>query len=357
MTEHSKHLAHPVRFTKLISSWFRNEINIQFEIPPDTFQGVDMMLGASLFLSGPSQAEGHCIPYRHILFSPQALPSREHPPPIIPFTYKNRLLNKYLWKFQRSFFNKLLLSSINKHRKKLGLKPIPDVLDSITQNEILVASDYTLAPVPQDVALPFVQTGNWRLSSSEELSNELQHFLVSGVPPVYLGFGSMIEPDPGRTTRMLLEAVQSTGLRAVISRGWAQLGGVNLPANCCIADNAPHSLLFPRTAVIVHHGGAGTVFTAAQAGIPQIIIPYLLDQYYWADRLYHLGISPRPIKRSNLSAKRLASAIKMCITDRTMQKRARQIANTLQNTQGVEAAVSYLESTLNRLHPLSDNDY
>ena len=32
----------------------------------------------------------------------------------------------------------------------------------------------------------------------------------------------------------------------------------------------PHTWLFPRCSVIVHHGGAGTTATALYAGVPQV---------------------------------------------------------------------------------------
>ncbi len=41
---------------------------------------------------------------------------------------------------------------------------------------------------------------------------------------------------------------------------------------------------------MVHHGGAGTTTTAARAGAPQVIVPQVADQLYWAGRVAALGI-------------------------------------------------------------------
>ena len=54
--------------------------------------------------------------------------------------------------------------------------------------------------------------------------------------------------------------------------------------------SVPHSAVFPRVAAVVHHGGAGTTAAAARAGAPQVILPHLLDQYYWARRVEQLGL-------------------------------------------------------------------
>jgi UDP:flavonoid glycosyltransferase YjiC (YdhE family) len=70
-----------------------------------------------------------------------------------------------------------------------------------------------------------------------------------------------------------------------------------------------HSALFARLAAVVHHGGAGTVATAARAGVPQVLIPHMTDQFYWAHKLWQAGVSPKPIWRVRLTEKRLAAAL------------------------------------------------
>ena len=61
------------------------------------------------------------------------------------------------------------------------------------------------------------------------LPEKLTAFLDAGPPPVYFGFGSMTDPDPAATTRMLLSVVESIGCRALLSCGWAGLGDGALP--------------------------------------------------------------------------------------------------------------------------------
>jgi vancomycin aglycone glucosyltransferase len=48
--------------------------------------------------------------------------------------------------------------------------------------------------------------------------------------------------------------------------------------------------LFARVAAVVHHGGAGTTTAAALAGAPQVVVPQLYDQPYWARRVEALGV-------------------------------------------------------------------
>ena len=39
-----------------------------------------------------------------------------------------------------------------------------------------------------------------------------------------------------------------------------------LPSNFHVVGDTPHDWLFPRTALVVHHGGSGTSHSAARAG-------------------------------------------------------------------------------------------
>ena len=52
----------------------------------------------------------------------------------------------------------------------------------------------------------------------------------------------------------------------------------------------PHRKLFPQCSVIVHHGGAGTTYAAAMSGVPQVIVPVLMDQYFHADLVNQKGV-------------------------------------------------------------------
>ena len=76
---------------------------------------------------------------------------------------------------------------------------------------------------------------------------------------------------------------------------------------------APHALLFPRTAAVVHHGGSGTTASALRAGVPQVLLPLILDQFHHAHRLHLAGIAPRPVPMEKITAAELGDAINTAI--------------------------------------------
>ena len=104
---------------------------------------------------------------------------------------------------------------------------------------------------------------------------DLDAFLRSGPPPVYIGFGSIVIEDPERLTAILLEAVRMAGVRAIISRGWSKLGGSSPSTrDVFYLGDCPHEWLFPRVVAVIHHGGAGTTACGLRYGRPTSIVPF-----------------------------------------------------------------------------------
>jgi vancomycin aglycone glucosyltransferase len=60
--------------------------------------------------------------------------------------------------------------------------------------------------------------------------------------------------------------------------------------DCVTIGEANLQALFPRVAAVVHHGGAGTTTVASLSGAPQVVVPQVYDQQYFAGRIHDLGI-------------------------------------------------------------------
>lgn len=102
---------------------------------------------------------------------------------------------------------------------------------------------------------------------------DLAQFLAAGPPPVYIGFGSIVLEDPKRIINVILDAVRTAGVRAIISKGWSDLGGSESQSIYWIGD-CPHEWLFQHVAAVVHHGGAGTTAGGLRNGKPTTIVPF-----------------------------------------------------------------------------------
>ncbi len=160
------------------------------------------------------------------------------------------------------------------------------------------------------------QSGYWFVEEPCEYTptDELAAFLNDGEKPVYIGFGSMtaFEKHQG-LAEMSVEAITKSGKRGIIC-GMGK--PANLSKNIFAIDSIPHSWLFERVSAVCHHGGAGTTAAGFKAGIPSIIVPFSNDQFAWAHRAYDLGVGAKPIPKKELSADKLADAIRFALTDK-----------------------------------------
>jgi sterol 3beta-glucosyltransferase len=154
----------------------------------------------------------------------------------------------------------------------------------------------------------------------------------------------MIHGDPEWLTRTVLQALKDSGQRAVLSAGWSGLLPRDLPENIFPIQPIPFSWLFPRLAAAVHHGGAGTTATCLSAGIPQVIVPFIADQPFWAQRLVNLGVAPAPIVLRRLSSEKLVNAISEVITNPVMRQKAVLLSQQVRSENGIDQAAKILRS-------------
>jgi len=321
---------------------FQRVLREQFEALPRAAAGAEMIIGGGLQFAGPSVSEAWGIPYLPVAYCPALLRSADYPPAVVSNQSLPRWMNRLAWGGFLRLQDHLLRRDLDQHRAALGLGPVTDTYRYLTTERILLATDQALAPAPEDAPVQVDQVGYLLPTDETPLPPKLESFLQTGPPPVYLGFGSMMDLDPAGTTRLLVDAVERAGCRAILSRGWAGLGDGPLPDFIFGAGSLPHANVFSKVAAVVHHGGAGTTTTAARSGAPQIVIPHLLDQHYWGHRVHLLGVAPPPLPRTKLSAARLAALISAILENEFLTDRARELAEELRTGDPLERAVDFI---------------
>jgi UDP:flavonoid glycosyltransferase YjiC (YdhE family) len=242
-------------------------------------------------------------------------------------------------------------AQLNRFREQmLGLSAQTYAQNLAARKQLLVVHGYSprVVPHPPDWPRHYHTTGYWFLDESNHWSPppELEAFIAAGEPPVCLGFGSMTGRDPARITRLVAEAVQLSGRRAILLAGWAGLGAESLPPTIFRLDAAPHTWLYPRMAAVIHHGGAGTLAAGLRAGRPTVVVPHFADQPYWGARVHALGVGPQPIPRPQLTAQNLGEAIRLAATDPALKKRATELGAAIRAEDGIARAVALIEDYL-----------
>lgn len=252
--------------------------------------------------------------------------------------------------YNLSFF-RMMMPVINPLREEiLSLPLIPwSYYTRIDLSEVPIIYGYSVhvLPKPRDWGDHLHVTGYWFLEKHGwEPPQDLAHFIESGPPPIYIGFGSMVDAEAQKTTGIVMDALTITGQRAVLHGGWSDLGFEAGSHRAFKVRDVPHDWLFPRMAAVVHHGGAGTTAAALRAGVPAVIVPYFADQPFWARHVYRLGAGPKPLPRHKLSAEKLAAAIREAVENNAIRDRARQLGTLISQEQGVTQAVRLIDRYL-----------
>lgn len=160
---------------------------------------------------------------------------------------------------------------------------------------------------------------------------------------ISLGAMSLGDEDALQSAELFVDAAQNAGVRAVI-QGWdVGMKQLSLPSAIYAAGPLPHSWLLLRCAGLVHHGGFGTTSAGLRAGLPALVIPHIIDQFYWGQRVYELGIGPQPIQRANLDVDGLTAALVELVKNEEMHNAASILGEQIRAKNGVDNAVRLID--------------
>ena len=279
-------------------------------------------------------------------------PTTAFPNPLFPIPYrKSRLLNLLTYWLGNLIVWSAIRPYTNSALRQIDIRPssLPHLEIIRSQLPVLYAYSPSVLPKAKSWGEWIDVVGYWVLEQEEWTPPPaLIDFLAAGPAPVYVGFGSMVDGDPKGTTEMVLAALKKTGQRGLLLTGWGGLSQMDLPDDVFVMQKAPHDWLFPQMAAVVHHGGSGTTAAALRAGVPNIIIPFFFDQFLWGERVFELGVGPRPIPRQKLSVERLADAINQTVNNPTMEAKVSTLSQRLRAEKGVERAVEIITRYLKR---------
>jgi vancomycin aglycone glucosyltransferase len=302
---------------------------------PAIADGSQMLVATGIAYAAPHVAEALGMPYRAVSVCPRWYRSAHHPPATERAPSRPKPVNAVAWWATEWTTDVTLDRVVSSWRRQRGLPPTTALYGRMIgrPGERLLAADEELAPLPADVG------GTRRVSAmrafqADSLPEDVEDFLAAGDPPVYVGFGSMRATDAGRLLDIVLESAAVLNVRTIVPQKWVQVAGRGTPEGCLAVGHVPHDRLFPRLAAIVHHGGAGTTTAAARAGVPQVVIPHVMDQHYWAHRVCDLGIGPRPPSCRRLSPRTLTLALREALGSSAMAEKARSLSGRFDGRDG-----------------------
>ncbi|KAF5597576.1 glycosyltransferase family 1 [Fusarium subglutinans] len=328
-------------------------------IEPDPISGVPFIAEA-IIANPPSFAHIHLaealgIPL-HLMFTMPYSPTRAFPHPLANIKQSNldpKLTNYLSYGMVETLTWQGLGDIINDWRREtLNLDPVSSSNAPSLLSTHQVPYTYCWSPALVQKPLdwpPYIDVCGFFFREEPQYSppDHIAQFLQAGPAPIYIGFGSIVMDDSARMTDLILAALQRSGARAIISKGWAKLGEGRSAENAIFIDDCPHEWLFKHVAGVIHHGGAGTTACGLLNACPTFIVPFFGDQPFWGSMVAKAGAGPFPIRHKELEIDSLTKAIETLVAPAT-KTAALRISQTMRTENGVAQAVQSFHHHLPR---------
>jgi len=314
---------------------YREQIRLQFREHLELYEGADMLVGFSLFYAGRALAATFGLPYRHVFFTPQVFPSPSTTPPSARRMSRSKFVNKLLWKGHLAQEDFVVGRLVNEERARLGLSALRHASEGRTGAGAVLAVDPVLASLPRELAgagSGIRQAHYWyHEDEGSPLDSATERFLAEGVPPILVGFGSAdaVMKDARATLERLCGTLTGLGHRVLLVTSHPAATGASGAVHR--TGFVPHAKVMPRCSLVIHHGGIGTVFAAARAGIRQLVVPLMLDQFFWAARVSEMQIGRGLSAATDLAGPMIGTAVTQLLENETIARRARELGAALAN--------------------------
>lgn len=357
------------KILKHANQWILELLDDQLAGGEAACRGADVLVEGTMAMLTPHLAELFDLPFARAYLRPETRTSAYRRPDLV---YPE---SRFAWRRRGSYSLPMIAvwstvrRRVNEWRIEKGLRPWG--IGNPTQHHhyahrfpVLLGYSELVAPRPPDYPPWHHLTGFWTVDAAAtyDAPAAVAAFLEAGPPPVTIGFGSIPVLDPSAMWQCVLEALDRTGQRGVVLTGWGGLdrrrvrtepaddrrtppGGAVAQDDVLVVDAVPHDWIYPRSRAVVHHGGAGAAAAAFRAGTPMVVVPFLWDQAFWADRAHRLGVGPAGIPQAELTTDRLVDAINAATTP-LQRAQAERLGARLRREDGPDAAIRILEEAV-----------
>ena len=315
--------------------------------------GADFIVSHPLCYAASIFAERERLPWVSTTLAPMLFFSRTDPSvmPMLPRLNSIPLIGNWLVRHGTDLARRVTrewMTPVATLRDELGLPPGQHPLfeGQFSPFGTLALHSRLLAAPQPDWPTNVTITGCVFYNGPEGLDANLERFLEAGPPPVVFTLGTSAVGAAGRFYHESAAAMQQLGMRAVLLTGGIEQNKPEgpLPDSVLLVDRAPHQLLFPRAAAIVHQVGAGTLGQALRSGKPMLAVPHGHDQFDNARRATKLGVA-RTVFPKQYTAARVARELTLLLDTRYRQ-RAEEVAGVVRQEGGADAAAAAIETLL-----------
>jgi MGT family glycosyltransferase len=218
------------------------------------------------------------------------------------------------------------LPLLNAARAALGLDPLAHLLDQNKRAvaELLATSrafDFPAEELPDRVKYvgPLISDPAWAQPWQCPWDAGDQRPLVT------VGFSTTFQNHVA-VMQKVIDALAPLPVRVLVTRGGSiEEGDLRPVENCVIVESAPHMAVMREAALVVTHGGHGTVMRALMNRVPMLVIPHGRDQNDNAARVAERGAGLR--LTAGASVEEIRAACLRLLGERAFAEAARRLGD------------------------------
>ncbi len=304
-----------------------------------------VLVGSSLDLACRLAQEKHGAPFVTVHVAPAVLRTAYRVPAFKGMEFVRRTptwFKRGCWWLSDVLFDRTWVPRFNAFRRRTGLtdlrRPMNGWWNSPTK--VLGLWPEWFAPVQRDWPPQLRLTGFpcFDRADGQPLGADLERWLGDGPPPVVFTHGSA-NVQGARFFRESLGVCERLGVRGLFVTAARRDVSDPLPPAVRRESYVPFSLLLPRAAALVSHGGIGTVAQGLRAGIPQLVVPMAHDQHDNGSRLVDLEVGAM-LDIGRYDARRAAPLVDGLLRDAARKARCAERAALLRADDPVARACS-----------------
>ncbi len=313
-------------------------------------EACDVFVSSYLFAHLGCLAEKYNKPFCIVTFAHHAIPSPYYPPEPFPRLRflpppLHSLYAMGLWGIADRVVVYMINSVVGPILERNGLPRATSFFFNPNFLSLIAVSPGVMRPkkISDSHNLQFCGYLRWQAPEDPDLQIELESFTRGESVPV-LTFGSVTFEE----TRKIMHRFLTNwpiGKKIIVQSGWAGLGVEKPRPEIKVIGRVSHDQLFKMASVVIHHGGAGTTASVLHAGVPQIVIPHIADQFFFASEVERLGVGVE-LKRKKWP-ENLPSVLRKVEKNLRIGKRAQEVGEILESEDGPANAIRALENLAN----------
>lgn len=348
-------LFHPRRGAMLVFRTVAENLEMGVELLREHVDpGRTVIVGSSLTFSARLVQEADGVPLATVHLQPGILHSL-HEMPRMPTgslpSWAPVWSKRLFWWLADKFLDRLLQPELDLETTRLGLPPVRRVVDRWWHSPELAIGLFPewFGPRQPDWPEQLVLTGFPLYDAGEDtpLDPELDAWLEEGEAPLVFTAGSA-QHHAGEFFLRSVEACRLLGRRALLVSPAPETIPAELPAGAVHRHYAPFGAVFPRAAVVVHHGGVGTTAQALAAARPQLVVPWAHDQFDNGARVERLGVGAMLTER-RYRPPRVARVLGDLAASEETARRCRSLARRMEEADPVAETCRLIEGLGARL--------